>query len=122
MSAAGVKQSRQGTEGSKPSRGSRNPEDGTQRAGKTRDPWTFDAWCAEGTTSSREEPDRCGGRARARWAKLYRTGQARRELARLLNCSQRRPRRKHRTAGATANGTAGSPNPWRRYRRGPEAL
>jgi len=33
MSAAGMKQSRHGVEGRKPSRGNPNPEDGTERAG-----------------------------------------------------------------------------------------
>jgi hypothetical protein len=50
-SAAGVKESRRGIEGRKPSRGSPNPEGGTKRAGKAREMWTFGSSCAEGSKS-----------------------------------------------------------------------
>jgi hypothetical protein len=71
-SAAGMKQGRLGLAGRKPSRGFRNPEDGTSRAGKARDLWArFSHTCSQGRESPQELLSSCGSVARFRWAILY---------------------------------------------------
>lgn len=51
-----MKQDRRGWAGSKPSRGWPNPEDGTERAGKTRESWIGPPASAVGPTTSRKLP------------------------------------------------------------------
>lgn len=111
-----MKQDRVGIGGMKPPRGSQNPEGGCVAGlGCLRQMRSPVPACAEGNESPGESFVRCGGWARIGREKLRGDAEARREVvSRLLNCCRSGLRAEDRTAGARANGKAGSRNPIRR--------